>query len=53
MARSSPSLADEIYVQVMKQLHDNPSERSVLLGWKLMLRLCQQVRPSAKLEEFV
>lgn len=53
MAKTSPSLADEVYVQVMKQLTENPSERSVVLGWKVMLRLCQQVRPSAKLDEFV
>lgn len=33
----------------MKQLHDNPSERSVLLGWKLMLRLCQQARCRSQL----
>ncbi|CAE7260235.1 unnamed protein product [Symbiodinium natans] len=53
VARSSQSLADEVYVQVVKQLRDNPSPRSVLLGWKLLLRLCQQVRPSDKLEEFI
>ena len=28
----------------MKQLTENPSERSVVLGWKVMLRLCQQAR---------
>ncbi|CAE7733806.1 myoI, partial [Symbiodinium sp. CCMP2456] len=72
VARSSQSLADEVYiqvfsggvwyeqakeasmdVQVLKQLRDNPSPRSELLGWKLLLRLCQQVRPSDSLEEFV
>jgi len=53
VARTSPSLSDEVYVQVLKQLRENPSPRSILLGWKLMLRLCQQVRPSEKLEEFI
>eukprot|EP00437_Effrenium_voratum_P048200 CAMPEP_0181535406 /NCGR_PEP_ID=MMETSP1110-20121109/74238_1 /TAXON_ID=174948 /ORGANISM="Symbiodinium sp., Strain CCMP421" /LENGTH=1595 /DNA_ID=CAMNT_0023666783 /DNA_START=55 /DNA_END=4840 /DNA_ORIENTATION=+ len=53
VAKSSPTLADEIYVQVMKQLRENPSDRSMTLGWKLMLRLCQQVQPSEKLDEFV
>jgi len=53
MARTSPSMADEVYVQVMKQLTENPSEHSALLGWKLLLRLCQQVRPTPKLDEFV
>jgi len=42
-----------VYMQVMKQLRENPSRRSRLLGWKLMLMLCQQVRPSDSLDEFV
>jgi len=40
-------------VQVMKQLTDNPSPHSELLGWKLMLLLCQRVRPSHGLEDFL
>jgi len=52
-AKTESALADEVYVQVMKQLTKNPSKRSALLGWKLLLLLCQQVRPSVTLEEFV
>lgn len=39
--------------EVLKQLRENPSDRSIILGWKLLLRLCQQVQPNPKLEEFV
>merc|ERR1719188_796772 len=46
-------LADEIYVQTMKQLTGNPSTRSQAQGWKLMLRLCQKVCPGSALHEFV
>mmetsp|Transcript_40494 Transcript_40494/g.109446 ORF Transcript_40494/g.109446 Transcript_40494/m.109446 type:complete len:1073 (-) Transcript_40494:203-3421(-) len=52
-AKSDPALADETYVQVMKQLTDNPSKRSVLEGWKLMLSLCQHVSPSTQLDDFL
>merc|ERR1719375_284441 len=37
----------------MKQLTENPSVRSELLGWKLMMLLCQQVLPGADIIEFV
>eukprot|EP00397_Hematodinium_sp_SG-2012_P000398 GEMP01000398.1.p1 GENE.GEMP01000398.1~~GEMP01000398.1.p1 ORF type:complete len:1716 (+),score=392.76 GEMP01000398.1:66-5213(+) len=53
LAKSHAELRDEIYVQVMKQLTDNPSLRAELLGWKLLLMLCQQIAPSAHLLEFV
>lgn len=46
-------MVDEVYVQVMKQLTDNPSKRSRALGWNLLLLLCQAVSPSDDLEEFV
>merc|ERR1719382_2174946 len=46
-------LADEVYVQTMKQLTGNPSARSKVQGWKLMLALCQEVCPSSGLHEFV
>merc|ERR1712232_342071 len=53
IAKTHQGLANETYVQMLKQLTNNPSERSRLLGWKLMLLLCQQVRPSSDLEEFI
>lgn len=52
-AKTETAFADEVYVQVLKQLTKNPSRRSALLGWKLLLLLCQQVRPSMTLEEFI
>eukprot|EP00930_Biecheleria_cincta_P038191 TRINITY_DN26242_c0_g1_i1.p1 TRINITY_DN26242_c0_g1~~TRINITY_DN26242_c0_g1_i1.p1 ORF type:complete len:1684 (-),score=375.50 TRINITY_DN26242_c0_g1_i1:457-5508(-) len=52
-AKMSPSLADEVYVQTMKQLTENPSVRSAVQGWKVLLRLCQDVKSSEQLEEFL
>eukprot|EP00927_Polykrikos_kofoidii_P016216 TRINITY_DN17297_c0_g2_i1.p1 TRINITY_DN17297_c0_g2~~TRINITY_DN17297_c0_g2_i1.p1 ORF type:complete len:1696 (+),score=293.59 TRINITY_DN17297_c0_g2_i1:138-5090(+) len=52
-ASSDQSLADEIFVQMLKQLNRNPSMRSSRLGWNLFLRLCQHVTPSEELEGFV
>jgi len=54
LAKTSPDMADEIYVQLMKQLTRNPSRRSFHLGWKLMLELgMAEVCPSPDLLEFV
>jgi len=53
LAKNHDPLRDEIYVQVMKQLTQNPNLRAELLGWKLLLLLCQQVGPSTHLLEFV
>jgi len=53
VAEVNGALADETFVQVMKQLTTNPSPFSELLGWKLMLLLCQRVRPSHGLEDFL
>jgi len=52
-AKSDPAVADEVFVQMMKQLTKNPSRRSALLGWKVMLLVCQHTHPSEALEEFV
>mmetsp|Transcript_66237 Transcript_66237/g.175467 ORF Transcript_66237/g.175467 Transcript_66237/m.175467 type:complete len:1736 (-) Transcript_66237:104-5311(-) len=52
-AKTDTAIGDETYVQVMKQLTNNPSKRSALFGWKLMLLLCQQFSPSEDLSEFV
>uniref|UniRef100_A0A7S4SFA2 Myosin motor domain-containing protein n=1 Tax=Alexandrium monilatum TaxID=311494 RepID=A0A7S4SFA2_9DINO len=52
-AKADAALGDETYVQVMKQLTANPSQRSECEGWKLMLQLCQQVQPSTELNDFV
>eukprot|EP00811_Abedinium_folium_P006831 NODE_162_length_3485_cov_7.209946.p1 GENE.NODE_162_length_3485_cov_7.209946~~NODE_162_length_3485_cov_7.209946.p1 ORF type:complete len:915 (+),score=229.81 NODE_162_length_3485_cov_7.209946:642-3386(+) len=46
-------MADEVYVQVMKQLTNNSTLRSTHLGWQLLHRLCQQAPPTGELAEFV
>eukprot|EP00927_Polykrikos_kofoidii_P016218 TRINITY_DN17297_c0_g3_i1.p1 TRINITY_DN17297_c0_g3~~TRINITY_DN17297_c0_g3_i1.p1 ORF type:complete len:1525 (+),score=267.39 TRINITY_DN17297_c0_g3_i1:168-4577(+) len=52
-ASAHQSVADEIFVQMLKQQHRNPSMRSSRLGWQLLLRLCQNVTPSSELDGFV
>lgn len=53
LARSEPLLKDEIYVQVLKQMIMNPSQRSVLLGWELLRLLCESTTPCLELIDFV
>jgi len=53
IAKASTPMADEIYVQVLKQLTRNPSKRSTMLGWQLLHVICQNVIPSQELQEFV
>uniref|UniRef100_A0A7S1ARS7 Myosin motor domain-containing protein n=1 Tax=Noctiluca scintillans TaxID=2966 RepID=A0A7S1ARS7_NOCSC len=51
--RTRPEMRDEVYVQLVKQLIGNPSQRSTLHGWELFLGLCQVAPPSSELLEFV
>lgn len=53
VALSDPALADEAFVQVMKQLTHNPSRRSAGRGWELMLMMCQKIAPSNELYEYL
>merc|ERR1719277_343427 len=53
MACHDKSMADEVYIQLMKQLTGNPGKRSVVRGWELMLSLCQQACPGSDLHEFL
>jgi len=53
LATSEEVLRDEVYVQVLKQLINNPSETSEENGWMLLRDLCQQVPPEDELEAFV
>jgi len=52
-ANRSPSLCDEVYVQLIKQLTANPSIESATKGWSLIAKLCSTALPSEELCEFV
>jgi len=53
LALSDALLREEVYVQVLKQLNGNKSERGVQLGFELLLRLCQKAPASSELAEFL
>jgi len=53
LLRLTDELRDEIYIQVMKQLHHNPSLRSSALGWELLVSLCKSMLPSDRLFDYV
>merc|ERR1712048_1156565 len=52
-AKKDAALADEVFVQVIKQLSGNYSSRSLNKGWELLHALCGQVLPSHELGEFL
>lgn len=49
----SRRICDEVYVQVMKQLTDNPSTDSTARGWDLLKKMVQEALPSAEVNEFL
>jgi hypothetical protein len=51
--KKDKALVDEIYCQVMKQMTNNPSSRSMTSGWELLQSLCQEVKPSREVGEFL
>merc|ERR1712125_225224 len=53
LAKRSEELRDEVYLQVMKQLTENPSVDRAASGWVLLEHLCSTALPSEKLSEFV
>jgi len=53
IACSEHGIRNEIYIQAMKQITGNPSERSMLMGWQLLRFLCQASPPRVDLMEFV
>lgn len=48
-----PSLRDEIFAQVIKQLTQNPSADSMKRGWQLLMVLLMTVPPSPKFENYI
>ncbi|KAI9205889.1 MyTH4 domain-containing protein [Polychytrium aggregatum] len=46
-------LRDEIYVQIIKQLKDNPSGESVVKAWKLLCVVTIAFPPSKNFEEYL
>merc|ERR1712151_964092 len=44
---------NEVFVQVMKQLTNNENPRSNMLGWQLLLLICQSVLPNEDLCGYV
>jgi len=53
LAHAGDALRDEVYVQVLKQLIDNPSSLSLQRGWELLQVLCQETPPKSELAAFV
>jgi len=53
LARAEALLRTEIYIQMMKQLTQNPSEHSLLMGWQMLHFLCLSAPPGPDVVEFV
>jgi len=52
LVRSDQDIKDEVFLQILKQLIDNPSTRSVGYGWQLLVTICKSVSPSDQLYEY-
>ncbi|CAD7939273.1 unnamed protein product, partial [Amoebophrya sp. A120] len=46
-------LCTEMYAQVMKQINNNPGQRSRLLGWKLMVFMCKLAQPIPNFKNYI
>eukprot|EP00929_Paragymnodinium_shiwhaense_P020156 TRINITY_DN13523_c0_g4_i1.p1 TRINITY_DN13523_c0_g4~~TRINITY_DN13523_c0_g4_i1.p1 ORF type:complete len:1763 (+),score=562.82 TRINITY_DN13523_c0_g4_i1:146-5434(+) len=53
LAKRTAPLRDEVYLQIVKQLNDNPSKDSSKRGWNLLKALCRTVLPSPELYEYL
>jgi len=52
-AVGNSGLTDEVYLQVVKQLTNNPSASSTAAGWQLLKNMVQKAAPSRELMEFL
>ncbi|KAI8388521.1 uncharacterized protein BYT42DRAFT_237779 [Radiomyces spectabilis] len=50
---SKGQMRDEIYVQVCKQLHHNPSSKSIRKGWEILCIISITFPPSKNLEAYL
>ena len=46
-------LRDEIFCQILKQIHNNPDEESLMKGWQLLAICAGTYPPSAEFEPYV
>jgi hypothetical protein len=53
VAKSEEFYGEELYMQIMKQLTNNPSSRSIAAGWELLGTFCKEVTPSDSIEGFL
>ncbi|CAI5729363.1 hypothetical protein KXD40_003619 [Peronospora effusa] len=53
IALTKPSLVDEIYLQLMKQLTKNPKRDSSIRGWSLFAMCATSFPPSLALQKYV
>ncbi|KAL8432425.1 hypothetical protein Efla_000202 [Eimeria flavescens] len=53
IATASDVLKDEMYLQLLKQLHGNTNIRSVRKGYRFLSILCQSCPPSPSLDRYV
>lgn len=52
-ARVHPSLRDEVYLQIMKQVTRNPSSKSCAAGYDLLQKLLNDGKPNEELSDFL
>ncbi|KAI9493892.1 hypothetical protein BDB00DRAFT_821151 [Zychaea mexicana] len=50
---SKGQMRDEIYVQVCKQLHNNPTNKSIKKGWEILCVISVTFPPSKNLESYL
>ena len=51
MALDEPAIVDEIYIQILKQLTENPKQESITKGWQLLCMCVGTFPPSRHFEK--